>query len=65
MSFETVRIHFFGEDFRCRCCRGCFLFFLFVCFLLAIFLSVVGGWHKYYAYFFASYLHGKLVSILC
>ena len=29
------------------------------------FLSVVGDWHKLYAYFFASYLHGKLVSILC
>ena len=41
-------------------------FFLFVCLLLAIFLSFVGDWHKFYGYyFFASYLHGKLVSILC
>ena len=60
MKFETVRIHFFGEDFRCRCRRGGF-FFLFVCFLLVIFLSVVGDWHKFYAYFFASYFHEQLV----
>ena len=33
MKFETVRVHFFGEDFRCRCRRGCLLFFcLFVSF---------------------------------
>ena len=41
MKFETVRVHFFGEDFRCRCRRGCLLFF---CFLLVIFcqLLVIG-----------------------
>ena len=55
MSFETVRIHFFGEDFRCRYRPGCFLFcFVFV---FIIVLSVVGDWHKLYAYFFASYFH--------
>ena len=67
MKFGTVRIQFFGEDFRCRCRRGCFLFFCCCCcFLLVIFLSVVCDWHKFYAYFFfASYFHEKVVSILC
>ena len=27
MTFETVRIHFFG-NFHCRCRRGCFFFLL-------------------------------------
>lgn len=65
MTFETVRIHFFG-NFHCRCRRGCFLFCCCCCcFLIVIFLSVVGDWHKFYACFFASYFHEQLVSILC
>ena len=47
MTFETVRIHFLGEDFRCRCRQVCLLFFVF-CFVFcwSFFLSVVGDWHK-------------------
>ena len=72
MKFGTVRIQFFGEDFRCRCRRGCFLFFFFCCcccccccFLLVIFLSVVCDWHKFYAFFFLLVIFMKKLFLFC
>ena len=65
MKFGTVRIHFLGEDFAAVAVEVASCFFVVVLFPTPFVLSVVGYWHKLYAYFFASYFQEQLVSILC
>ena len=68
MKFETVRIHFLSEDFVAVAVEIASCFFLF-CFVLFpdrhFFWSIVGEWHKLYAYVFLLVIFMENLFLFC